>query len=104
MLRITLLIALMAGAVPAQADTLFQAQSSLELTLGARGCGRIIGAMAACGHPRSEQEPILARCMAAIPSSAIEDLMYGVEEGAALAPNARGWSCREVQSAVRNLQ
>lgn len=104
MLRITLLVMLIAGAVPAQADTLFKAQSALELSVGARGCGRVIGAMAVCGHPRSEQEPILARCMAAIPSSAIEDLLYGIEEGAALAPNARGWSCREVRSAVSRLR
>jgi len=104
MFRITLLVALTAGALPTHADTLFKAQSALELSIGARGCGRVIGAMAACGHPRSEQEPILKRCMAAIPSSAIEDLMYGVEEGAALAPNSRGWSCREVRSALGKLR
>lgn len=104
MFRITLLIALMAGSSPAQADALFPAQSSLEMAVGARGCGRVIGAMAACGHPRSEQEPILRRCMAAIPSSAIEDLIVGIEEGATLAPNARGWSCREVRSALMNLR
>jgi len=103
MLRLTLLIALTAAA-PVRADTFFPAQSALELTVGARDCGRVIGAMAVCGHPRSEQEPILARCMAAIPSSAIEDLIYGVEEGAALAPNASGWSCREVRSAVEKLR
>lgn len=103
MLRITLLITLVAAA-PVQADTLFPSQSALELTLGARGCGRVIGAMAACGHPRSEQEPILRRCMAAIPSSLIPDLLEGIEEGAARAPNAPGWSCREVRSALRNLR
>lgn len=103
MLRLTLLIALTAAA-PVRADTLFPAQSALELTVGARDCGRVIGAMAACGHPRSEQEPILKSCMDAIPSSAIEDLLVGIEEGATLAPNSRGWSCREVRSAVKNLR
>lgn len=103
MLRLTFLIAL-AAAAPVRADTLFPAQSSHEMTVGARDCGRVIGAMAACGHPRSEQEPILKRCMAAIPSSAIEDLVVGIEEGATLAPNARGWICREVRSALRNLR
>ena len=103
MLRLTFLIALVA-ATPVRAETLFPAQSALEMTVGARGCGRVIGAMAACGHPRSEQEPILRRCMAAIPSSAIEDLAIGIEEGATLAPNAPGWSCSEVRSALRNLR
>lgn len=103
MIRLTLLIAL-AAAAPVRAETLFPAQSALELTVGARGCGRLIGAMAACGHPRSEQEPILRRCMAAIPNDLIEDLMLGIEEGAALAPNAPGWTCPEVRSALRNLR
>lgn len=103
MLRLTLLIALVVAA-PVRAETLFPAQSALELTVGARGCGRVIGAMAACGHPRSEQEPILRRCMAAIPNELIEDLMLGIEEGVNLAPNSPGWTCPEVRSALRNLR
>ena len=103
MLRLTLLIALVVAA-PVRAETLFPAKSGLDLIVGARGCGRVVGAMAACGHPRSEQEPILRRCMAAIPSELIEDLLMGIEEGAALAPNAPGWTCPEVRSALRNLR
>jgi hypothetical protein len=39
-----------------------------------------------------------------IPTSAIDDLLVGIEEGAALAPNARGWRCRDVRSTLRKLR
>lgn len=70
----------------------------------ARTCGRIVGAMGACGFPRSDQEAVLSPCMDRVRGTDVQALLDGVEEGSWLSPNTDGWSCQEVRDSVRRLR